>query len=76
MALFLKAKGKSAEIPYDCVGLTAEIHSSICNGEKTIGFYEPKSKALLYSELIKNESDIVNYCSKYGIDISAVKKKY
>jgi endonuclease III-like uncharacterized protein len=43
------------------------VESSTCTGEKTIGFYEPKTKRLLYSELVTSSKDIENFYAKYGI---------
>ncbi|MCR5166589.1 MAG: hypothetical protein K6C13_05145 [Oscillospiraceae bacterium] len=51
-------------------GFTAEsvkIESSICTGEKTIGFYDPASKRLMYAEAVRSDKDIENFLRRYGI---------
>lgn len=55
------------QIPKECVGLRVLVESSTCTGEKTIGFYDPKTKRLLYSELVTSSKDIENFYAKYGI---------
>ncbi|MCC8069511.1 MAG: hypothetical protein LIO71_07165 [Ruminococcus sp.] len=60
-------KSKIATIPKECIGLDVKVESSICTGEKTIGFYDPKTKKLLYSELVTSPSDVDNFYKKYDI---------
>lgn len=67
MSIFKSSKSKAITIPKECVGLEIKIESSICTGEKTIGFYNPKTKKLLYSELVTSSDDIDNFYKKYGI---------
>ena len=45
-----------------------KIESSICTGEKTIGFYSKKEKRLFYTELVVTDEDINNFYKKYGIE--------
>lgn len=42
------------------------IESSICTGEKTIGFYSHTDKKLHFAELVRNNSDIEEFYRKYG----------
>ncbi len=52
-------------------GFTADdikLESSICTGEKTIGFYSAADKKLHFAELVRNNSDIEEFLRKYGID--------
>ena len=35
--------------------------------EKTIGFYDTKTRELKYSELVESESDIKRFYEKYGL---------
>ncbi len=52
-------------------GFTAEsvkIESSICTGEKTIGFFDRASGRLLYDELVRTDSDIDEFYRKYGLE--------
>ena len=41
--------------------------SSICTGEKTIGFYSAADKKLHYAELVRTAEDIRAFYEKYGI---------
>ncbi len=52
-------------------GFSAEdirIESSICTGEKTIGFYNASDKKLHFAELVRNNADIEEFYIKYGIE--------
>ena len=52
-------------------GFTAEdvkIESSICTGEKTIGFYSAADKKLHCAELVRTNADIEEFYRKYGIE--------
>ncbi|MBR1393127.1 MAG: hypothetical protein IJ561_04760 [Ruminococcus sp.] len=65
MSLFKKPR--TAAVPKGCEGLEVRIESSTCTGEKVIGFYEPVSKKLLYSELVRSDEDIKAFCERYGV---------
>lgn len=65
--MLFKHKKTIQPIPKECIGLEVRIESSICTGEKTIGFYDPHTKKLIYSELVTSQKDIDNFYSKYGI---------
>ncbi len=65
MMLFKK---KVIPIPKPFTAADIRIESSICTGEKTIGFYDKSTKKLLYSELVRNDADIEEFHRKYGID--------
>lgn len=65
MGLFKKFK--TLPIPEECAGMSIKIESSICTGEKTIGFYDPKEKRLMYTELVRTDEDIDAFYAKYGI---------
>lgn len=61
-------KSKTQPIPD---GFTAEdirVESSICTGEKTIGFYCAADKKLHYAELVRSQEDIAEFYNKYGIN--------
>lgn len=52
-------------------GFTAEeirVESSICTGEKTIGFYCAADKKLHYAELVRSQEDIAEFYRKYGVN--------
>lgn len=61
-------KRKILPIPEGFTADSVKIESSICNGEKTIGFYDNKSKKLVNAEFVKSEKDIRNFYEKYGIE--------
>lgn len=60
-------KNKKIPVPDGFTAESVRIESSICTGEKTIGFYSPSQKKLMYAELVKSESDIENFYRKYGL---------
>ncbi|MCM1316282.1 MAG: hypothetical protein K2K89_01710 [Ruminococcus sp.] len=66
MKLFNKNK-KIISIPVGFTPDDIKIESSICTGEKTIGFYDKFSKKLLYAELVRNDADILAFYQKYGV---------
>ena len=68
MSLFGKKKNAVTTVPKDCEGLDIRVESSTCTGEKTIGFYDPKSKKLRCCELVRTDADIDAYCAKFGIE--------
>lgn len=47
--------------------MEVKIESSTCTGEKTIGFFDPVSRKLLYRELVRGEQDIADFYEKYGL---------
>lgn len=65
MSLFGK-RDTSVPVPKGCEGLDIRVESSVCTGEKVIGFYDPKSKKLLCSELVRTDADIEAFKRKYG----------
>lgn len=65
MSIF-KHNNKTVTLPDYCKDLNIKVESSICTGEKTIGFYDPNTKRLLLSELVTCDKDIINYYKKYG----------
>ncbi|MCD8096058.1 MAG: hypothetical protein LUE12_08030 [Ruminococcus sp.] len=65
---FFKKK-QSACVPDECAGFEVKTESSVCTGEKTIGFYNPKEKKLMYTELVKTDEDIENFYKKYGLEM-------
>lgn len=61
-------KKKILKIPDGFTAEDIKIQSSICTGEKTIGFYNTKTGALAYAELVRDNADIEAFYLKYGID--------
>lgn len=66
MKLFGEKKPRRT-VPEECRGLKVKIESSTCTGEKTIGFFDPVSKRLLYTELVRSQEDIDAFYEKYGL---------
>lgn len=66
MKLFKKSETHQ-KIPEGFSAESIKIESSICTGEKTIGFYSPTEKKLLFAELIRCEDDIDAFYKKYGL---------
>ena len=67
-AMFNIFSEKKIPIPQGFSENDVKIESSICTGEKTIGFYDKHSKKLMFAELVKSESDIDKFYNKYGIE--------
>lgn len=63
-------KKKLKKIPDGFTADDVKIESSICTGEKTIGFYDPKTDSLVYAELVRGKEDVEAFYLKYGIDIA------
>ena len=62
----MKSKNKAIPIPNGFTAEDIKIESSICTGEKTIGFYSAANKKLHYAELVKTNADIGDFYRKYG----------
>ena len=56
---------KPLPVPKGCEGLEIRTESSTCTGERIIGFYEPTSKKLLCSELVRSDEDVRAFFRKY-----------
>ena len=65
MSIFSKPRKHS--VPDECRGMEVKIESSTCTGEKTIGFFDPVSRKLLYRELVRSELDVADFYEKYGL---------
>ena len=59
---------KKYQIPQGFTADEIKIESSICTGERTIGFYDKHSKKLVCAELVTSEKDIDKFYDKYGIE--------
>ena len=59
---------KLIPIPSPYTADDIKIESSICTGEKTIGFYYKSVKKLMFAELVRSEKDIQAFYTKYGIE--------
>ena len=63
----MKIKNKTLPIPDGFTADNIKVESSICTGEKTIGFYSHADKKLHYAELVRTNSDIEEFYRKYGV---------
>lgn len=63
-------KRKILPIPVGFTEKDIRIESSVCTGEKTIGFYSPADKKLHFAELVRTEADIEDFYRKYGLERS------
>lgn len=54
--------------------MEVKIMSSTCTGEKTIGFYNRKTRELMYTELVRSQADIDAFYEKYGLERSEKSK--
>ena len=57
---------RAMPVPKGCEGLEIRTESSTCTGETVIGFYEPVSKRLLCSELVRSRDEIEAFFRRYG----------
>lgn len=64
----MKNKNKILPIPNGFTAEDIKIESSICTGEKTIGFYSAADKKLHYAELVRTNADIEDFYRKYGVE--------
>ena len=66
MSLFKKHKTEIQPIPEPFTVQDILVESSICTGEKTIGFYDRSTHKLRYAELVRSEQDIRDFFARYG----------
>ena len=64
----MKNKNKTLPIPNGFTAEDIKRESSICTGEKTIGFYSAADKKLHYAELVRTNADIDDFYRKYGVE--------
>lgn len=55
-------------VPEECRGFEVKMESSTCTGEKTIGFFNPETRKLMYIELVRSNEDIDRFYEKYGLE--------
>ena len=68
LGVFVNNKNKPIHIPKGFTSEDIKIESSICTGEKTIGFYSAEDKKLHYAELVRTNADIEDFYRKYGVE--------
>ena len=66
MKLFHR-KQETLPIPEPFTAADIRIEASICTGERTIGFYDRKTRRLRCAELVRSEQDITDFYERYGI---------
>jgi hypothetical protein len=71
MSLFKKHKAAVQPIPEPFTAEDIRVESSICTGEKTIGFYDKHAYKLRFAEFVRSEQDIIDYFERYGADVDS-----
>lgn len=66
MSLFKKRKAAVQPIPDPFTAQDIRVESSVCTGEKTIGFYDRSEHKLRYAELVRSEQDVIGFFARYG----------
>lgn len=61
-------KKKVLPIPEGFSEADIKIESSVCTGEKTIGFYNRANGRLMFEELVRDEGDVAAFYKKYGLE--------
>ncbi|HAM68890.1 MAG TPA: hypothetical protein DCP68_04685 [Ruminococcus sp.] len=65
MSLFRREKPQPVPEPFTADDIRME--ESICTGERTIGFYDKKTRRLRYAELVRTDADITRFYRQYGL---------
>lgn len=60
-------KARTVAIPEGFTGADIRIESSICTGEKTIGFYSAADGRLHYARFVRTQADIEEFYRQYGL---------
>lgn len=63
-----KRNAKVVPIPDGFTKDDIKVESSICTGERIIGFYSKSEKKLMYAELVNSDKDINAFYEKYGVE--------
>jgi len=71
MSLFKKHKKSVQSIPEPFTAEDIRVESSICTGEKTIGFYDKGAHKLSFAELVCTEQDIMDFYQRYGAELDS-----
>lgn len=58
---------KKSAIPEGFTEEDIKIESSVCTGEKTIGFFDRSENRLKFAELVESESDVTAFYKRYGL---------
>ena len=63
-------KADPQKIPEPFTADDIRVESSICSGEKTIGFYDKGECKLRFAELVRTEADIRMFYQQYGLELN------
>lgn len=66
MSIF-KKRSPVLPLPEGFTAADIRVESSVCTGEKTIGFYNAAEKKLVCAELVRSDGDIDAFYAKYGL---------
>lgn len=61
------SKRKTLPLPEGFSAEDIKVESSVCTGEKTIGFFSKSERKLVQAELVQSERDIEEFYAKYGL---------
>ena len=73
MNLFRK---KPEPLPYDREAMEPAVRSSICTGEKTVGFLERKTGKFHEYGLARTQSDVEAFCERTGTTPEEIRHCY
>ena len=71
MLLFRRRKPQPQPLPEPFTAADIRVESSICTGEKTIGFYDRGAHKLRFAELVRSQQDVLDFLARYGIEPDA-----
>lgn len=66
---FFHKKQQIQPIPEPFSAQDIQTESSICTGERTIGFYDRAARRLRFAELVRSAQDIRDFYAKYGVPL-------
>lgn len=61
---------------YDATKMRPVIRASICTGEQVAGFKDLQTGRFSEIMLIRDASDLKQFCTQYGVQPSAITKEY
>ncbi|MBP0954768.1 MAG: hypothetical protein J6M90_03885 [Oscillospiraceae bacterium] len=61
-------RAKTLPLPEGFTAADIRLESSVCTGERTIGFYSKADRKLHFAELVTSKEDIREFYEKYGIE--------
>ena len=73
---FLKTRGKNQVATFDPTRFVPAVRSSICTGEKTVGFKEIATGRFIECDLIKSSKDLAAFAKRYGLKMSEIREEW